>query len=362
MSPFKNKLVVDLDSHLIGDVPNWEQWIDEEWKSYLPKTLSGEPNQRRHTLVGREIMISSEMNRTTSEKPEWVQPQDLTPEGRVNLLDKAGIDIAVLSPNSPALDLVWFPHDAKLAAAYCRAQNNYMDFFADQYPDRMKWAGVLPLQDRDEAIKEIHRVADMGMVGVNMKAVPVNDRGWDDSYYDPVWRELASLQWPIIIHDTKQSSLGVERFAENFFFSHMVGRVLESMVAGMVFLCGGVLERVPELRVLMLETGASQMPWWLNRMDEHFEKLPKLVPWLKMKPSEYFARQMYVGCEPFEDPLFDLAIELLGDDNMVLATDTPHWDSSLPEYSVQPVLESKKLTEENKVKVLSTNAAKVLGW
>jgi predicted TIM-barrel fold metal-dependent hydrolase len=97
-------------------------------------------------------------------------------------------------------------------------------------------------------------------------------------------------------------------------------------------------------------------------MDEHFEKLPFLVPWLKRKPSEYFQRQVYVGCEPFEDPLFDWAVEFLGDNNLVLATDTPHWDSALPENSIRPILESPRLSEQTKAKVLGINAAQLLGW
>ena len=85
--------------------------------------------------------------------------------------------------------------------------------------------------------------------------------------------------------------MGHERFADNFFFSHMVGRTIESMVCLMVYLCGGIMEKHPNLKIICLETGASQMPWWLSRMDEHFEKLPHLVPWQKRKPIGYFQRK-----------------------------------------------------------------------
>ena len=102
-----------------------------------------------------------------------------------------------------------------------------------------------------------------------------------------------------------------------------------SMVCLMVYLCGGIMEKHPNLKIICLETGASQMPWWLSRMDEHFEKLPHLVPWQKRKPSDIFNESVYVGCEPFEDGLFEWAVEYLGGDRLVLATDSPHWDSSV---------------------------------
>jgi predicted TIM-barrel fold metal-dependent hydrolase len=357
MMPIGDTAIIDLDSHLVGDVPNWERFIEDAWKSSLPRRLPGGPEERTQTQVGPRIMIGSEVGRQAAEKPNWVRPENLTPEGRVRMQDRAGIDIAVLSPNSPAIDLVWFPDDPRLAAAYARAQNNYMAHFAAEFPERLKWAGLIPWQDRDLAIDELQRTAASGMKGLNFKAVPLSGREWSDPYYDPVYAELERLGLPIIIHETKTASIGQERFADNFFFSHMVGRVLEAMVGMMVFICGGVLERHPDLKLVVLETGASQIPWWLARMDEHYEKLPFLVPWLTMKPSDYFRRQVFVGCEPFEDPLFEWAVDLLGDDNLVLATDTPHWDSATPEESIKPVIESGRLSETTKAKVLGANAA-----
>ncbi len=94
---------------------------------------------------------------------------------------------------------------------------------------------------------------------------------------------------------------------------------------------------------------SGEEPNWVSPED--------LSPELKMAPTEYFKRQVYVGCEPFEDPLFEVAVELLGDDNLVLATDTPHWDSALPEESIKPVLKSTRLSEQTKQKVLGGNAA-----
>ena len=358
--PFAGSKIIDLDAHLVGDTSHWEETIDEEWKPFLPKPLPSKLGERQLTLIGNRIMVGSEIT-GPSVKPNWVRPEDLTPEGRVRNLDKDGIDIAVLSPNSSALDRLWFPDDPELAAAYCRAQNDYMALFSSHFPDRLMWAGVIPLQDPDEAIRELYRAHELGSKGLNIKATPVQGREWYDPYYEPVFREIEKLRLPIIFHDTKTGSLGQDRFADNFFFSHMVGRVLETMVCCMSFICGGVLEKFPALNVISLETGASQMPWWVGRMDEHFEKLPYLVPWLKMKPSEYFQRQVYLGCEPFEDPLFEWAVETLGDDNLVLATDQPHWDSIEPGGAVKPVLESTVFSEETKRKVLGGNAAKLIG-
>ena len=66
--------------------------------------------------------------------------------GMISGTSHDGIDVAVLSPNSPALDILWFADDPELAAAYARAQNNYMNAYASQQPGRLMWAGVIPLR------------------------------------------------------------------------------------------------------------------------------------------------------------------------------------------------------------------------
>jgi len=261
----------------------------------------------------------------------------------------------------PALDILWFVDDPGLAAAYARAQNNYMNYYASQQPGRLMWAGVIPLQDPKEAIKELHRSRELGSKALNVKATPIPGKEWWDPYFDPIFKELQDLKMPIIFHDTKTGSMGHDRFAENFFFSHMVGRTIETMVCLMVYICGGVLEKFPDLKIICLETGASQMPWWISRMDEHWQKLPHLVPWLKRRPTDIFNQSVYVGCEPFEDGLFEWAVEYLGGDRLVLATDSPHWDSSQPGRVTGPISASTKISQENKRKVLGENAIELLG-
>jgi hypothetical protein len=118
--------VIDLDSHLVGDLESWNQTIENQWSAFLPKKLPTKDNERRKTLVGNRIMTGSEVGRQKAEKKEWVTEADLTPHGRVRNMDLDGIDVAVLSPNSPALDIIWFVDDPELAAAYARAQNNYI--------------------------------------------------------------------------------------------------------------------------------------------------------------------------------------------------------------------------------------------
>jgi hypothetical protein len=48
---------------------------------------------------------------------------------------------------------------------------------------------------------------------------------------------------------------------------------------------------------------------------------------LKLKPSEYFQRQCFVTCDPHDETL-PLAIQGIGAERILFATDYPHFDSA----------------------------------
>src|SRR6266542_2940877 len=126
--------VIDLDSHLVGDLESWDQTVEAKYKELLPRKLPTKDNERRKTLISNRIMIGSELGRQKADKKEWVTEADLTPHGRLR----------------------------------ARAQNNYMNWYASQQQGRLMWAGVIPLQDTKEAIKELHRSRGLGSKALNV--------------------------------------------------------------------------------------------------------------------------------------------------------------------------------------------------
>ena len=70
--------VVDLDSHLVGDLESWDQTVEDKWRPFLPSKLPTKDNERRKTLVGNRIMIGSELGRQKAEKNEWFKPEPIS--------------------------------------------------------------------------------------------------------------------------------------------------------------------------------------------------------------------------------------------------------------------------------------------
>jgi predicted TIM-barrel fold metal-dependent hydrolase len=134
---------------------------------------------------------------------------------------------------------------------------------------------------------------------------------------------------------------------------HACCHPMEQMFALMTLTVGGVLARHPGLRVVFLESGAGWLPYWLHRLDEHYEWLGAEVPDLPEPPSFYFRRQGWISTECGEPHLSHL-FEALGHDRLVFATDYPHPDSQYPEavrtFLAQPAVSPaafRRILDEN---------------
>jgi predicted TIM-barrel fold metal-dependent hydrolase len=86
-----------------------------------------------------------------------------------------------------------------------------------------------------------------------------------------------------------------------------------------------VLPRFPELKFLSVESGIGFIPFVLEACDYTFEygKVRRSHPEFELKPSEYFARQVY-GCYIFEEFAPRELMDRIGVDNILFETDYPH--------------------------------------
>jgi predicted TIM-barrel fold metal-dependent hydrolase len=147
----------------------------------------------------------------------------------------------------------------------------------------------------------------------------------------------------------------LERF-HNLFFGHLLIHPIEQQLGSLAMICGGVLERFPRLRTVFLEAGGGWITYWLERMDRDYHQLGFLVPELKRKPSEYFARQCWICFEPDEKTM-GMAAQLVGEDQIIWASDYPHFDAE--KDCVATITGRTDLSETAKRKILGENAARL---
>ena len=111
-------------------------------------------------------------------------------------------------------------------------------------------------------------------------------------------------------------------------------------------------------RSAFLESGCGWLPFWLERLDEHWEKMPEQAPNIDRKPSEYFYDgRAFISCDPGDRMIPEVA-RLCGDDRIIYASDYYHWDCAFPE-TVKMIAERSDLSDATKRKVLSENSKRL---
>jgi len=258
------------------------------------------------------------------------QPGGSDPVARLADMDAEGIDQAVLYPTIGLyFSVVDDPGTAvRLAAAY----NDWLAGYCAADPARLFGAAMLPLQDPGAAARELGRaVTELGFVGGFVRPNPCRGRSLSHRAYDVVWDAAEELDVPIGVHEGSSvivPTLGSDR-PFNPLILHAVSHSFEEMLACAQLIAFGVLERHPGLRVVFLESSGGWAPFWIERLDEQAESFGGFCPDLRLRPSEYFARQCAISFEVDERTLPAL-VPFVGADRVVWGSDYPHHDATFP--------------------------------
>jgi predicted TIM-barrel fold metal-dependent hydrolase len=280
--------------------------------------------------------------------------------GRLKDLDTEGIDIQVVYPNIMAL--ASHLDDGELAAAMCRAYNNYTAEKSKAFNGRVRGIAAVALQKPDVAAKELRRaIKDLALVGTVVTGT-VGTRNLDDPYFEPFFQAANDLGAAVGVHWITGcfDSPGQERFKDPYFYIHMVGMPFNLMIGIMTLIGGGVMEKHPRIKFVFLEIGAAWLPYWMWRMDDHYSRSMHHPDGVPKKPSDYIrSESCFVSCQPDEDGLAHTA-GVVGVDRIVFASDYPHGDCDFP-HSVTKFRKRTDISEETKEKILWENAARLYG-
>jgi uncharacterized protein len=276
---------------------------------------------------------------------------------RIRDLDREGIEVSVLFPTS-GFNITLSP-EKDYAAAYCRGYNNWIASVCSESP-RLKGAGLVPFQDVPAAVEEVNRaITKLGLAGITIASSGMKEHLGAPTFW-PIYEELQRLNAPLLVHNTRSGPASEIRF-DTFLFSHTIGRPFETLLDCAALMYGGVPEKFPTLRIAFLECGCGWVPYWMDRLDEEWEKRQSEAPLLKAKPSEYMNRgNWFYAAEPEESTL-PYVIERVGDNNILFASDYPHWDGMFP-YVVSTIRERNDISDQSKRKFLGENAKRLYGW
>jgi predicted TIM-barrel fold metal-dependent hydrolase len=248
---------------------------------------------------------------------------------RIARLDAEHLDAAVLYPT---LGVLWEAEceDLELAQAYTRAYNRWIVEFCAASGGRLVPIAHVSLGLPAEAVREVERAAREGAKGLFVAPFVMTRKAPGHPDHDPVFRVAEEIGLPVGIHPTFEPFWAAPgRFGR--MTSASLGFLINVTAADAVrhaftsLFQYGVFDRFPRLKVVVLESGAGWIGYWLERMDAVYASpLGRSVP-LREKPSAYFARQCWISCDPDERSLAGL-IPLVGEDRFFWASDFPHPD------------------------------------
>ncbi len=324
--------VIDSDGHVRDN--------DEFIQLYLPEAF----RQRRLPYIPREVYDRS-LGGTLGHSGVKL-------EERLGAMDTQEIDTAVLYPTAGLG--IGRVREAPFQAALCRAYNDFIADYCKASP-RLKAVANLPIYNPGEAAKELNRaVTKLGLVG-GMLVAQAHSKNLGNAEFYPLYEEAQRLDTPIAIHAFGGDEAGSEIF-DQFICLHTTGHpfpVLRQLTA-MIF--GGIPELFPKLKLAFLEIGCGWIPYWMERMDEEWEKRGKVeAPLCKKKPGEYITGgQIYYGCEP-EEKMMGFVVKEIGSETLMYASDYPHWDATWQESAIL-VWGREDLPLEAKKNILQKNA------
>jgi predicted TIM-barrel fold metal-dependent hydrolase len=270
-----------------------------------------------------------------------IRPGCYDPVGRLQDMDVDGVWGQLCFPNFARFAGHRFylgVGDTDLGLACLQTYNNYLlDEWCAKDPSRLFGAVILPLYDIDLAVAELERVVakDARALAFSENPTVLGLPSVHTDHWDPLWSVVNEAGIPVCMHIGSSSRLvTTSGDAPPTVLVSLNG--LNSMMAGVDWLMSGILERFPNLKVILSEGGAGWIPYILERADKAFrdkriqpnEAIGQTSKGGTIPPSQLFRQHMYV-CLVDEH----FALRSLGDipvDNLLWEGDYPHGDGLWP--------------------------------
>jgi len=172
-----------------------------------------------------------------------------------------GLDMQLIAPPPPQC---YYTVPLDIAVQAARMVNDGLAEYVSKKPDRFVAIGTVPMPDGNEAAKELERcMSQLGFKGVQI-LTNVAGKELSDPAFAPFWKKAEELGALVVIHPNGFTH--AERF-RRFYFNNIIGNPLETTIALHYLIFDGVLERHPNLRVVLTEQGTSWIPRGLETLD-----------------------------------------------------------------------------------------------
>jgi len=291
---------IDVHTHVVP--PRWDDFASRHGGGAWPRLVPRD--DCRATIFTGEAFFRD------------ITDQAWSPARRIEDMDRLGIDRQALSP-PPVMFCYWA--EPKAAQAFARMQNEHVADVAARHPARFTGMATVPLQDVGLAIDELRHARErLGLRAVEIGTCPAG-RDLDDPELFPFFQACRDLDVAIFVHPATPLA-GGERM-KTYYFPLIVGNPLETALAISKLIFGGVLERLPDLRICFAHGGGA-FPFTLARLDHGWKVRPEGPAAIPRPPAEY-ARRLYFDSLTLSPENLKFLIARFGADRVVIGSDYP---------------------------------------
>ncbi len=270
-------------------------------------------------------------------------------------LDLNGVDVGIMGPLGPSGQGEINPD---LSAAMARAINEWQIHVMSRPEPRLKSSVVVPFEDARASVAEIERLgADPAIAQVFMLTRSQEPLG--NRRYWPIYEAAAAHGLPVAMHVFGAGGHAYTGAGwPSYYIEEGSGHSTSCQTVVTSLVMEGVFERIPALKVIIVEGGFGWLPALSWRLDRLFETMRDEVPHLTRKPSEYIREHIWLTTQPMEEPmdrqhLADV-VSWVGADRLLFASDYPHWDFDDP-FRAFPA----SIVEADKTRMLTVNGKSV---
>lgn len=275
---------------------------------------------------------------------------------RVKDMDDEGVDTQLIVPQG-------YEHpDPEIEMELLKAEHRFLDDFSAAHPKRLKSLIMVSPRSVEASVAEVKRWGSQPWA-VGVRVILPLDFPIDHPDLEPVWRAVDEANLCVTHHSFSAGYPGYRDMWQSPFLGRLASHPWGAMRFIAAFLASGIMDRHPNLRVSILESGFGWLPFWAKRMDEQVDYVGYVAEGLKHKPSEYMTSGRFFCSFLLHEgsDMLDTVNRLLGDGILMFGSDYPHSESHFPN-TVDEVLDWPSLQDETTMrKFLWDNAVRAYG-
>ena len=314
-------LKIDMHSHILPQtMPNWTQKFGYGKFIHLEPNTDGSANMMQGGQFFRRIVENC-----------WDAPL------RIEEYKPFHTQVQVVC-TIPVMFSYW----AKTADALelSRFLNDHIAELVQRYPKNYIGLATIPMQDAEAAILELERAKSIGHVGIQIGS-NINDENLSEEKFFPIFEACERLGMAVMIHPWQM--MGFDSM-KKYWLPWLVGMPAETSRAACSLIFGGVLERLPNLRVCFSHAGGSFLPT-LGRIEHGFNCRPDLVAIDNPHNPRTYIGKFWVDSITHDIDALEYILKMQGSKRVCLGSDYPF---PLGDLEIGRFIEDSSLSTEVK--------------